>query len=62
MEKVLTVMIDRSLDYPDDYLESLCSNGVPLGKPPNFYSSSCHFYLGKDDSETILKAFNEHKN
>lgn len=61
MEKVHTVMIDRSLDYPAHYLAGICSHtGVIPGEKPNFYSNSCHFYLGKDDKETILKIFNEY--
>ncbi len=61
MENVLTIMIDRSLDYPADYLESIRSNtGVIAGERPNFYSNSCHFHLGKDNKETIWKLFREY--
>ena len=59
MEEAHTIMIDRSLDYPDDYLAGFRAGGIVPGRAPNFYSSSCHFYLGKDDKETILKLFNE---
>jgi hypothetical protein len=58
MDQVRTIMIDRTLDYPADYLAGIPVGIVP-GKAPNFYSSSCHFYLGKDNKETILKLFNE---
>ena len=60
MEQVRTIMIDRSLDYPADYLDGILACGVTPGKRHNFYSSSCHFYLGKDNKETILKLFNEY--
>jgi hypothetical protein len=60
MEPVLTIMIDRSLDYPVDYLEGIVSSGITPGETPNFYSSSCRFYLGQDNKETILKLFNEY--
>lgn len=60
LDKVHTVMIDRSQDYPDAYLENICSRtGITPGKAPGFYSGSCHFYLGTDDKETILKIFDE---
>lgn len=60
MDRVHTIMIDRSLDYPDDYLDGITSStGVVPGKSPGFYSGSCHFYLGKDNKETILRLFNE---
>jgi hypothetical protein len=59
---VWTIMIDRSLDYPENYLENIKSVGVIPGKTPNFYSNKCHFYLGKDDKETILKIFNTYDN
>jgi hypothetical protein len=61
MGHVLTIMIDRSLDYPAEYLAIIRANtGVIPGERPNFYSSSCHFHLGKDDRETIRKLFREH--
>lgn len=62
MDKVWTVMIDRSLDYPADYLEGIGSRtGVLPGARPAFYSSTCRFYLGRDDKQTILKLFNEYQ-
>jgi hypothetical protein len=61
MENAITIMIDRSLDYPADYLDAIRSNtGVIPGERPNFYSSSCHFHLGKDNKETIWKLFKEY--
>jgi hypothetical protein len=58
MDKVWTVVIDRSSDYPKDYLQNLYCNGLVQGQAPNFFSKTCRFYLGKDDSETILNIFN----
>lgn len=60
MEKVWTVMIDRTMDYPENYRTYILSNGNVPGKAPSFYSKSCQFYLGKDSKETILKLFNEY--
>jgi hypothetical protein len=62
MENVLTIMIDRSLDYPSDFLEHIrSSTGITPGERLRFYSKSCHFYLGKDNKETIRKLFHEHE-
>ena len=60
MENVLTIMIDRTLDYPRRYAEDLISNGDFPGKVPTFYSKDCHFHLGKDDKQTILDTFNKY--
>lgn len=60
MENVRTIMIDRTLDYPENYRVGVLSNGNVAGQAPLFYSRTCHFYLGKDNKETILKLFNEH--
>lgn len=57
LEGTRTVMIDRSLDYPTDYLASILSVGVTPGERIGFYNSSCHFVLGKDNKETISKLF-----
>lgn len=59
MENVFTAMIDRTLDYPDDFRDGFRDSGIIPGKPLNFYSKSCKFYLGKDNKETILKLFNQ---
>lgn len=59
LDNVLTLAIDRSLDYPDDYAEHIrSSTGLIPGTKPAFYSDSCHFFSGRDDDETILRAFN----
>ncbi len=60
MSNVWTIMIDRSLDYPIDYYNSVYSTGVVAGKAPNFYSKSCHMHLGKDDKQTISNIFSEY--
>lgn len=61
MRNPLTIMIDRSSDYPSDYLQVIRSNtGVIPGERPAFYSESCHFHLGKDDKQTIWKLFREY--
>lgn len=62
MEKVWTVMIDRTMDYPENYRTGILSNGNVPGIAPSFYSNSCKFYLGKDSTEIILKIFNEYDN
>lgn len=60
MNKVRTIMIDRSLDCPADYIDNIrYITGLIAGERPNFYSNSCHFHLGKDDKKTILEIFNE---
>jgi hypothetical protein len=61
MKDSITVMIDRSLDYPAYYFESIrSSTGAVLAKMPNYYSNSCYFYLGRDDLDTIQKLFDKH--
>jgi len=60
LNNVWTVMIDRSLDYPEDFYKTCYSTGVLPGKVPNFYSNTCQFYLGRDDASTLLKIFNEY--
>ena len=60
MENVLTIMIDRTLDYPRDYAENTLSHGSIPGKVPTLYSKDCHFHLGKDDKQTIMNCFNKH--
>lgn len=61
MPHVVTVMIDRSQDYPADYLNGIrATTGVLPGERPAFYSAACHFYLGRDDTPTILKIFDAH--
>ena len=60
MENVLTIVIDRTLDYPKDYAKNLITNGNFPGKVPNFYSKNCHFHLGKDDKTTITDVFNRY--
>jgi hypothetical protein len=60
MENVLTIVIDRTLDYPKDYAENLILNGNFPGKVPSFYSKHCHFHLGKDDKQTIIDIFNQY--
>ena len=58
MDDTITLIIDRSLDYPADYFENIRSGtGAVLGNKPNCYSNSCHFFLGRDDKETIQKIF-----
>ena len=62
MDNVWTVMIDRSLEYPADYHDSCYKySGVEPGKTPQFYSKSCHFYLGVDDLESLLRIFNKYE-
>ena len=60
MENVLTIMIDRTLDYPNDYAQMAISAGAFPGKVPTFYSKYCHYHLGKDDKQTIMEAFNKY--
>ena len=60
MAGVVTVMIDRSLDYPKDYLDGLLKNGLVPGQAPAFYSTDCHFHLGIDDERTLLEAFRQY--
>ena len=60
MENVLTIIIDRTLDYPRDYAENALSHGSFPGKVPTLYSKDCHFHLGKDDKQTIMNCFNKH--
>ena len=59
MEDVWTIMIDRSMEYPQEYYDSCYKySGIEPGIPPQFYSKNCHFYLGVDNKETILRLFN----
>ena len=60
MENVWTIMIDRTLDYPKDYAQGLISWGHFPGKVPIFYSKHCHYYLGKDDKQSIMDSFNKY--
>jgi len=60
MENVLTIMIDRTLDYPTDYAQMAISAGAFPGKVPTCYSKHCHYQLGKDDKQTILDTFNKY--
>ena len=60
MDKPLTIMIDRIMDYPEEYQKHILSQGITPGKPPIFYSKSCRFYLGRDEKEIITKIFNEY--
>jgi hypothetical protein len=62
MDNVLTVMIDRTLDYPEEFRNNILSNGVIPGEAPHFYSKTCRFYLGLDNEETIRKVFNNYVN
>ena len=59
MDNVRTVMIDRTMDYPENYRTQILSHGHVPGKAPSFYPKSCQFYLGKDSKDIILNAFNE---
>lgn len=59
MDNVWTVMIDRTMDYPENYRAHIISNGNIPGKAPIFYSKLCRFHLGVDNKETILKLFND---
>ncbi len=60
MNDVWTIVIDRSLDFPSDNLQTALAIGVVPGKAHNFYSKFCRFHLGKDDKDTILKIFKEY--
>jgi len=60
LDSVWTVMIDRSLDYPEEYYRNVYSTGVVPGQPPNFYSRSCHMFLAKDDAQTISNIFSKY--
>lgn len=60
IENVLTIMIDRTLDYPKDYAKNAISAGYFPGKVPHFYSKHCHYHLGRDDKQTIMDTFNKY--
>lgn len=60
IENVITIMIDRTLDYPQDYARNAISMGHYPGKVPIFYSKNCHYHLGKDDKQTIMDNFNKY--
>ena len=59
MEQVRTIIIDPSLDYPDDYLDGIIVGGVFSGSTQNFIAIPAASIWGNDNKEKILKLFNE---
>lgn len=60
LPNVWTVMIDRSLDYPEDYRKNVYSTGMTPGCAPQFYSKNCSFFHGKDDVSTLNEIFSKY--
>ena len=61
IEDVTTLVIDRTKDYPEEYLKNILSVGNIIGEPCKFYSKNCYFYSNVDDSTVIKNIFKSHE-